>query len=109
MSARTPDEHLLDDLMPTNELIQGMWVSFLGWALGSEDIVSRFREDTGNRYSPGRTTIERMVDQATGYEAAFLREFAQWLNKTHWGEVNGRAANGDEPEGIPPGGILEES
>jgi hypothetical protein len=89
---------LLDDLMPTEAWAIPAWVGCLMWAIGNKDILEQFRADTGCTWAPGKTQIERMIDEATGYDADFIRRFAIWHNKSIWGEVNGRACNGNEPE-----------
>lgn len=87
---------LLRDLAPTDPLMHGAWVGGLHHALGNPEILAAFRAETGNRWTPGRTPIETMIDEATGADRAFIMAFARWFNEHAWGEVDGRAGNGNE-------------
>ena len=88
----------IEALMPEAEFIRPAWLGHLMFAIGNPDILAAFRADTGNNYQPTGIPINDMIDQATGVDAAFILEFIKWTNKNLWGEVNGRACNGDEPE-----------
>ena len=78
--------YILEDLVPENALIPAMWYSCLRWALGKKEFIQQFQKDTGNKYRPPRSPIEKMVDESTGADKHFLREFAKWMNKNIWGE-----------------------
>ena len=82
-------KHNLMDLYPSDSTpyIAPMWVSFIQWALSDAGVVDGFRQDTGFRWAPGRTPIERMIDEATGAEWRFLEAFVPWANANLWGEV----------------------
>lgn len=95
---KTENQFDLLALAPTSDLMLGTWLGCLHWAIGSEEIVERFRAETGIRWTPAQTPIERMVDEATGADARFIEEFVRWMNRTIWGEVDGRACNGNEDE-----------
>jgi len=62
------------------------WVSCLRWALGNEDVLAQFRQDTGTRWVPGKGALDRMIDEATGADRAFIEAFAEWFNSNVWGE-----------------------
>lgn len=85
-------------LAPINPLMIPPWAGCIRWALGDANILSQFRAETGNTYTPLRTPIDQMVDEARGVEGLFLEAFVRWFNSNLWGEVDGRACNGDEPE-----------
>jgi hypothetical protein len=50
-------------------------------------MVEAFRADTGMQWTPGRTPLERLIDEATGADTAFLEAFAAWMNREIWGAV----------------------
>lgn len=90
----TTDANIFADLEPTDPLMAWPWYGLLRFCLSQPDCVAQFRADTGETWEPGRTPLDRMVDTATGREAAFLQAFATWMNQTQWGEEDGRGTNG---------------
>jgi hypothetical protein len=89
------------DLAPANEIMAVMWAGSLQYCIGRSDMLAAFRAETGLTWSPGRTAIESMIDEATGAAADFILQFAKWHNKNIWGEdEHGRPI--DAP--CPPGG-----
>ena len=85
-------------LAPTDDFMLSAWLGCLHWALGDPQIRENFYKASGLRWDPPQTTIEQLVDNATGAAGEYLIAFAAWVNKEIWGEVGGRAYNGDEPE-----------
>ena len=79
----------LEDLRPcdTPAYMTPAWISCLQWAISEPEIVAQFREETDNRWSPGRTVIDRMVDDAIGAEHNFILEFVKWANINIWGPI----------------------
>ena len=79
----------LEDLRPsdTPAYMNDAWIGCLLWAIGEPKIVAQFREETGNRWSPGRSVIERMVDDATSAGHDFIVEFVKWANINIWGPM----------------------
>lgn len=63
------------------------WLGCLRWAMGEEKIMAQFEKDTGEKWIPGRSPIERMVDDACGVQKEFFEKFAKWMNENIWGEV----------------------
>lgn len=59
----------------------------LMWAIRQGDILEAFRRDTGNRWTPGLTPIDRLIDQETGAEAAFAEAFVRWFDENIWGDL----------------------
>ncbi len=88
---KQPSKSIFVDLMPIEPLMAIAWVDGLRWALGDEEIAASFRKDTGIQWHPGRTPIDRMIDEAAGADREFLIAFAKWFNQNLWGEVDGRA------------------
>jgi hypothetical protein len=86
-----PDTDIFAPYYPTPSDLIPAWLGCLHWALGTPEIVASFREETGQRWTPGRTGLGQMVDRATGADAAFLTAFAAWMNENLWG-------TGEEPE-----------
>lgn len=72
----------------TPEYMLPAWFGALHHALGEDEIVAAFRADTGMQWRPGKASIERMIDKATGAEERFLREFVSWFNKNVWGPID---------------------
>jgi hypothetical protein len=88
----TPAGAFLAPYLPKEPYLIPAWFGCLAWALQEPDILTAFRADTGLTWTPGRTPLERMIDDATGADAAFIAAFAAWMNHNVWGEV----------EAIPP-------
>ena len=63
------------------------WLSCIHWASGKPEIIDAFREETGFRWQPGQTAIDRMVDDATGMPQAFAEAFVRWANVAIWGSL----------------------
>lgn len=85
----------IEDLRPadTPEYMTPMWIGCIHWAISTPDVVEAFRRETGNRWEPGRTTFERMIDEATGVDRDFLKAFIRWVNVEIWGPMDGGEDN----------------
>ena len=46
-----------------------------------------FVHDTGYTWTPGRSPLERMVDEATGRDRAIVKAFVRWVNVQVWGPI----------------------
>lgn len=73
----------------TPEYMNPAWLGCIHWALGKEDIMCAFRDETGNEWRPGRTPTDRMIDSACGADEKFLTEFIEWANVNVWGKMDG--------------------
>ncbi len=64
-----------------------MWAACVKWALSEKDARDRFAEETGFNISSlvNRSPMDRMIDQATGYEAEVLAAFCDWVTTEFWG------------------------
>jgi hypothetical protein len=71
----------------TPEQLFPAWASCLMWAVNDPDAIAAFREDTGCKFQPARNGLDRMIDEATGAEAAFVKAFVEWFNSNVWGEI----------------------
>lgn len=66
-------------------LMYGAFVGCVRWALGNDDIMRLYREDTGDGFQPAKNGIEKMIDQATGNELAFFQRFSDWVEREIFG------------------------
>jgi len=84
LGRQAPDlitKHLHDDLSMTPA-----WVDCLRWSIGEPEILAEFRVDTGCDFTPRLTSIDWMIDEATGRERAFIKQYVAWFNENVWGE-----------------------
>lgn len=70
----------------THPLMQIAWRDCLMWACTFEPIVKQFREDTGCKFEVGKTSLDRMIDEAGGAETAYCKQFVEWFNLNVWGD-----------------------
>ena len=71
-----------------DQLMLTAWVDCLRWAIEQPDIIKRFRAETGNQWTLGRTPIESMIDDSTGVAHDFIVSFVVWFNFNVWGQAN---------------------
>ena len=90
---RESSEDLLAEFAPAHWLMREAWLGSVNWAIGEPEILAAFRAETSCTWEPGRTPIERMVDDATGRGRDFIRQFMTWHNRAVWGEANGRVCD----------------
>ena len=83
MSAKTLKTSYDDD-----PLMYASFVGCLHWALGDKKTVDRYREETGDNFSPASSPEARMIDQATAADIAFLQRFSDWFEKNIFGTPN---------------------
>lgn len=76
----------IEDLRPAGMLDYMMpaWLGLVHFALGQPEIVAAYRETTGDTWRPGKTPIDRMVDEATGRDRVFVQDFIGWVNVALW-------------------------
>lgn len=79
----------LIDLKPadTPDYMIPAWLGCITFAIRQPGALDQFRADTGFNWEPGKTGIDRMIDEATGREQDFVREFVLWVNRNVWGPV----------------------
>lgn len=77
-------------LMPltTPDYMAPAWAGCLHWAIGCDEIREAFFEQTGCRWSPPRNGLDRMIDEATGADRAFIEKFVGWFNENVWGDMD---------------------
>jgi hypothetical protein len=64
------------------------WVGALHYALGEPSIMARYRADTGDKWMPASTAIDKMIDEASGRKQKFLVAFVRWFNEHVWGPID---------------------
>ena len=78
----------LDALLPTDPLMRWPWASCLRVVARDPEALAAFRRDTGCTWKPGHTSLDRMIDEATGAERDWLVQFITWFNANVWGPLN---------------------
>ena len=80
--------HNILDCLPagTPEWAAPAWLGALAWALGGEEVLDQYRQETGDQWRPAITAVDRMIDEATGRDWQFVEAFAKWFNVNFWGE-----------------------
>ena len=63
------------------------WLSCLRSISRSPGAIEAFVQDTGCTWTPGRSPLERMVDEATGHDRAAVEAFVRWVNVHVWGPM----------------------
>lgn len=78
----------IDELFPKNtpEYMMPAWLGCLSWALGNPEILAAFRAETGRKWTPGMTPLDRMIDESTGVDREFIEAFVVWVNENIWGD-----------------------
>ncbi len=84
-----------------------MWIGFIEFALGNEEMRRQFEQDTGfTLQARDRIPIEAMVDQACGHvtEATetILMAFMDWATDKHWGVAGRDLMDEDEGQSASP-------
>ena len=69
-----------------NPVMQGMWASFVQWAMGEAEIRQQFQDETGFDLDSLNTQsmIERMVDDATGRTDQVMQAWVEWVTENWW-------------------------
>lgn len=78
-------------LMPadTPDYMAQAWVDCLHSAIGNDKIRAAFEAATGNTYTPPKSGLDRMIDEATGHGSAYVKAFIEWANENVWGCFDG--------------------
>jgi hypothetical protein len=85
LSKPAPD--LITKYIPNNPIMAQAWVDCLRWPVTEPEMLAAFRACTGCDFTPGLTPIDRMIDEATGRQRAFVDQYITWFNENIWGEV----------------------
>jgi len=86
-------EATIESLLPadTPTYMLPLWLGCISWALQDDNCLAAFRAETGNNWAPGKTPLERMIDEATGSDRRFIFAFVEWVNVNIWGPMDGPA------------------
>lgn len=61
------------------------YLGCLHWALGEDEVLARYRADTGDNFEPATNPIDKAIDRAMGRELQFLQDFSDWLERNYFG------------------------
>jgi hypothetical protein len=64
------------------------WLGCINFAIGQPEIVAAFRRETGINWEPGKTGLDRMIDDAVGADWRFIEAFVYWVNVNVWGPID---------------------
>jgi len=70
LGRQAPD--LITKYFPDDLIMTLAWVACLHWSIGEPEILAEFRVDTGCDFTPRLMSIDRVIDEATGRERAFV-------------------------------------
>lgn len=87
---REHDESAPDWSNPALVLVQSAALSgFLSWAAMQPDAWAAFTAETGVPMPRAATGgINRMIDDATGYQEQVMRKFIAWVIPAMWGPID---------------------
>lgn len=79
----------IESLKPvdTPDHMRGAWLSCVLWVAGQPEAVEEFERQTGVRWTPPRTALDKLIDQASGHEWAVVEAFVRWVNTEIWGPL----------------------
>lgn len=63
------------------------WCDCMSWAIGEKVIRKQFELDTDMHYKLPNSPLDKMIDEATGYEKDYIEKFIIWANENIWGNV----------------------
>lgn len=75
----------IKDHIPDCPLMTIAWMGSVSYAWGEPSIMEAFKRESGMEWVPPKNALERMIDEATGHEEAFIKAFLKWHNETIWG------------------------
>ena len=68
------------------------WSDFIIWAWNKSELREQFTKKTGLSFQPPRTSIDVILDAATGYKKDVAFQFIEWATREHWGIESAPAA-----------------
>ncbi|MCP5018070.1 MAG: hypothetical protein GY938_22775 [Ketobacter sp.] len=54
------------------------FLGFVSYCSKDPDRIKQFKSETGDTYSPPKTTIDKMIDESTGRDLVFAQSFVDW-------------------------------
>jgi hypothetical protein len=76
---------VIAQFLPSNPIMAQAWVDCLRWSVTEPAILAAFRAASGCTFTPGRTPIDHMIDQATGRDREFVEQYIAWFHENVWG------------------------
>lgn len=68
------------------------WREFILWAWNEPEMRAQFAKKTGLTFQRQRTSIEAIIDAATGSRKDVAFKFVEWATREHWGIESAPAA-----------------
>jgi len=65
------------------------WAAALLAASKDPALVEAFQKETGITYTAPKSSIEAMIDDASGRNESIAHEFGKWFNEKVWGPWEG--------------------
>ena len=81
-----PAPDLITKYLPDDPILAQAWVDCLRWSVTETEMLAAFRADTRCNFTPGLVNIDRMIDEATRRDRAFVEQYVAWFNENVWGE-----------------------
>ena len=71
-----------------HEVMAGAWLGLVAFALSNENYRAAFKEETEIDISDviNSKGINKMIDQATGYQGQAVAKWCDWVTVNLWGE-----------------------
>jgi hypothetical protein len=73
LSKPAPD--LITTYLPDDPILAQVWFDCLRWSVTEPEMLAAFHVDTGCDSMSGLTPIDRVIDEATGNERAFVEQY----------------------------------
>ena len=73
--------------IPSDPLMAVTWRDCLVWAASEDGFRARFEADTGMKLPKSSSSpLDKMIDEATGFDKAIAEAFIDWFNENVWGD-----------------------
>lgn len=68
-------------------LMEPAWFACVRWAIGTKEFRDAFKEETGLDLEmlANRNPIDKMIDEATGFQREIIVKFCDWVTVNVWG------------------------
>ncbi len=82
---------IIDELEVTpnnidNPVMLSAWLGLVHYLLDDEGAREQFKKETGHNIDSlaERNSLEKLIDQSTGYERLVFKKWMEWVTKTAW-------------------------
>lgn len=80
-----PDPSDPFDVYDGDPVMRPAFVSLVLWAARQPDIITQFEDQSGEHLPPPpRTSLDAMIDAATGVHDEYVTAFVRWVHDTMW-------------------------